>query len=53
MELGKDSEVTKKTKLQKEKGIMTSFFKKSTRKATTAITKKDFTKFFVSGRGSG
>ena len=41
----KDSEVTKKTKLQKEKGqsSMTSFFKKSNRKATASITEEDFT----------
>ena len=40
----KDSEVTKKIKLQKEKGQsrMTSFFKKSNRKATASITKEDF-----------
>ena len=40
----KDSEVTKKTKLQKEKGqsSMTSFFKTSNRKATASITKEDF-----------
>ena len=38
------SEVMKKTKLQKEKGqnTMTSFFIKSTRKATASITKEDF-----------
>ena len=41
----KNSEVTKKTKLQKEKGqsSMTSFFKTSNRKATASITKEDFT----------
>ena len=41
----KDSEVTKKTKLQKEKGqsSMTSFFKATNRKATASITKEDFT----------
>ena len=40
----KDSEATKKTKLQKEKGqsSMTSFFKTSNRKATASITKEDF-----------
>ena len=42
----KNSEVTKKTKLQKEKG-------QSTRKGSATITKEDFTKFFVSGTGSG
>ena len=41
----KDFEVTKKTKLQKEKGqsIITSFFKTSNRKAIAFITKEDFT----------
>ena len=41
----KDSEVTKKTKLQKEKeqSSMTNFFKTSNRKATASITKEDFT----------
>ena len=41
----KDSEVTKKTKLQKEKGqsSITSFFKTSNQKATASITKEDFT----------
>ena len=41
----KDSVVTKKTKLLKEKGqsSMTSFFKTSNRKATASITKEDFT----------
>ena len=40
---GKDSEVTKKTKLQKEKGqsSMTGLFKTSNRKATASITKED------------
>ena len=41
----KDSEVTKKTKLQKEKGqsSINSFFKTSNRKATASIIKEDFT----------
>ena len=41
----KDSEVSKKTKLQKEKGqsSMTSFFNTSNRKVTASTTKEDFT----------
>jgi len=40
-----DSEVTNKTKLQKEKGqtTVTRFFEKSILKATASITKEDFT----------